>query len=398
MSSVAQVELSEFMVSRGGTVDPSQYPDEEFELYSIPAFDTGTPDITEGAQIGSNKQIVKPGDVLLSKIVPHIRRAWIVEPHTDRRLIASGEWIIFRSKMFYPNYLRQLLISDAFHSQFMNTVAGVGGSLLRARPSFVARISVPLPSISEQQRIAEVLDRVDALREKRRKAIALLDDLAQSIFLDMFPTTMKTVKLSESLSFVTSGGRGWAKYYSENGTRFIRSLDVRMNWIDDADAAYVNAPDNAEAKRTRVFEGDVLLTITGSRIGRVAPVLGTLDGAYVSQHVAILRPQRDTIDPKFLAFFLSLPARGQKQIRSMQYGQTKPGLNFEQIRSIEVPDASLEQQRRFGDRLQSVQFIAEEHRNHLAELDALFASLQSRAFRGELWQHEAKDLVGEGVS
>jgi type I restriction enzyme, S subunit len=200
------VQLKEVMASRTGSVDPSKFPDESFDLYSIPAFDIGKFEVREGSEIGSTKQIVQTGDVLLSKIVPHIRRAWIVGPQNDRRLIASGEWIVFRDKRFYPPYLRQLLISDLFHSQFMATVAGVGGSLLRARPAQVAQIAIPLPPLPEQKRIAAILDSADAIRNKRKAAIAKLDQLAQSVFLEMFGDPVRNEKgwpycsLGESIS------------------------------------------------------------------------------------------------------------------------------------------------------------------------------------------------------
>ena len=180
------IPLEEVIARRNGSVDPSKFPDEVFELLSIPAFDAGRPEVVPGRDIGSNKQVVQPGDVLLSKIVPHIRRAWVVSPATSHRLIASGEWIVFRDERFLPGYLKHLLTSDGFHRQFMQTVSGVGGSLLRARPAEVAKIRVSVPSKVEQQRIATILDKADSLRRKRQEAIRLVDELLRAIFIDMF--------------------------------------------------------------------------------------------------------------------------------------------------------------------------------------------------------------------
>jgi type I restriction enzyme S subunit len=272
----------------------------------------------------------------------------------------------------------------------MRTVSGVGGSLLRARPAYVAEIKIPLPPLAEQRRIAEVLDRADALRAKRRAALAQLDFLTQALFFDLFgdPVTnskgLRIEPLGEHLLFITSGGRGWAQFYTPNGSRFIRSLDVQMNYIGDDDVVLVAAPDNAEAHRTRVQVGDVLLTITGSRIGRVAPVPPQLEGSYVSQHVAILRVDSKHIEPDFLSFFLSLGVGGQRQIARAQYGQTKPGLNFEQIRRVQIPVPPTELQNEFADQVAAVEKLKTVQRTSLAELDALFASLQHHAFRGEL--------------
>jgi type I restriction enzyme S subunit len=247
---------------------------------------------------------------------------------------------------------------------------------------------LPLPPLSEQRRIAEILDKADALRAKRRAALAQLDTLSRSMFLDMFgeaqapPATYD--RLGNHLVFVTSGGRGWAKFYSSTGSRFIRSLDVQMNHLSEGNAVFVRPPNNAEARRTRAKSGDILLTITGSRIGRVAPLPNHLNGSYVSQHVAILRVDQDRIEPKFLSFFLSLESGGQKQIAKAQYGQTKPGLNFEQVRRFEVPFPAIGRQREFVRRLMMLEKV--KHTQHVSSmnLDALFASLQHRAFHGEL--------------
>ena len=93
----ATIQLGEIAVERGGSVDPKKHPDEVFELYSIPAFDVGAPEFLMGSEIGSPKKCVKPNDVMISRIVPHIRRACVVGPSNGHRQIASGEWIIFRS-------------------------------------------------------------------------------------------------------------------------------------------------------------------------------------------------------------------------------------------------------------------------------------------------------------
>lgn len=380
------VALRELMLTRGGGVDPSKFSDEVFELYSIPAFDVRKPEVTLGGCIGSSKQIVQEGDVLLSKIVPHVRRSWVVGASKGFRTIASGEWIIFRSDRVVSDYLRHVLVGDPFHAQFMQTVSGVGGSLLRARPSFVADIHIPLPRLAEQKRIATILDQADFLRAKRRYAIKLLDDLAMSVFVDMFESKggEDTFELGSRLDFITSGGRGWAKFYSQEGSRFIRSIDVQMNYIGEDDVVFVQPPENAEARRTLVKADDVLLTITGSKIGRVAPVLTNNHGAFISQHVAILRFDKKKIEPAFLAYFLSLAHGGQRQIENSQYGQTKPGLNFDQIRGFKIPNAPIELQQKFCQRLASIELLKNTQRAQLAKLDTLFSSLQHRAFRGEL--------------
>jgi type I restriction enzyme S subunit len=233
------------------------------------------------------------------------------------------------------------------------------------------------------------LDKADGIRRKREEGIRLIEDLLRSTFLDMFgdPATNSKQwpkkRLGDFVLYMTSGSRGWAKYYSESGTRFIRSLDVQMNTIGNDDPAYVNPPQNSEAVRTQVQEDDVLLTITGSKVGRVAFVPDGFRRAYVSQHVAILRLNKH-IRPRFVSMFLSDENGGQRQIKMSQYGQTKPGLNLEQIRNFDVLCPPLSLQDRF------ISFwLNQEHLHHqrsvaLEQSNDLFNSLVQRAFRGEL--------------
>lgn len=252
---------------------------------------------------------------------------------------------------------------------------------------FLKEKSVSFPeSLAEQKRIVAILDQIEFLRVKRRVAIDGLERLALAIFFEMFEsdTDLSTLELNECLDFVTSGGRGWAKFYNKEGSRFIRSVDVQMNYISEEDMVFVTPPQNAEARRTLVKVDDVLLTITGSRIGRVAPAMSKHCGAFISQHVAILRLDRKKLDPIFLSYYLSLAHGGQRQIEKSQYGQTKPGLNFDQIRAFRIPDVPIRQQQEFCQRLCLIDEVKSIQRAHLAQLDALFASIQHRAFRGEL--------------
>lgn len=153
------VSVRRFMKEGVKTVDPRNTPDEIFELWSIPAFDAGSPELLRGGEIGSQKKLVAPGDVLLSRIIPHIRRGWVVRENPDaRRQVASTEWIVFSSDQVVPGFLRQLLVSDFFHASFMQTITGVGGSLSRANPAAVGEIKIPLPPLEVQKEIAAEIE------------------------------------------------------------------------------------------------------------------------------------------------------------------------------------------------------------------------------------------------
>ncbi len=142
--------------------------------------------------------------------------------------------------------------------------------------------------------------------------------------------------VNQLTEFITSGSRGWADYYSDEGATFIRSQNINKDWLDLSDIAFVNPPKNSEGARTRVRINDILLTITGANVGKVARVNLDLEEAYVSQHVALLRPV-ETILSHFLHLFLTAVAGGRGQLDKEAYGAGKPGLNLQQVGAVVVP-------------------------------------------------------------
>jgi type I restriction enzyme, S subunit len=248
-----------------------------------------------------------------------------------------------------------------------------------------------------------ILDKAEAVQRKQQRVMERMEAFLRSVFLDMFgdpatnPKGWELHELGKYIKFITSGSRGWAQYYVSEGTRFIRSLDVQMNQISDEESVYVNTPNNAEANRTRVEPGDVLLTITGSRIGRVAAVPSDIGEAYISQHVAIIR-LNEKMRPRFLSMFLSNPRGGQYQIPRMQYGQTKPGLNLTQIRLFKVPCPPLCEQDKFLAVWDRFNAFKEKQRAAINGLSATIHSLSHLAFRGELTGRAADEILQQAAT
>jgi type I restriction enzyme S subunit len=388
MTKWLKVPLGELMVQRAKSIDPSKHIDETFNLYSIPAFENHRPDIQVGGSIGSSKQIVHPGDVLLSRIVPHIRRAWNVGCDEGRRSIASGEWIVFRSRRVDPDWLRNLLVSDVFHAEFMQTVAGVGGSLMRARPNQVANIQIPLPLLPEQRRIAAILDQADALRAKRREALAKHPELATSAFLDKFgepstnPKNWPRVSLGSMLESVDYGT-------SEKASTHGKYAVLRMNNItyggalDLRDLKYMDLADN-KVDRFTVRDGDILFNRTNSAdlVGKTTVYRGDARMAYAG-YLIRLRVSNGN-DPEYISHFLN-SRYGKNVLRNMCKSIVgMANINAREAQSITLPKPPTALQQEFSAFIRQLAVETERHKSALTELDALFASLQSRAFRGEL--------------
>lgn len=366
------VKLDALMARRNGSVNPAKFLDEEFELHSIPAFDAGRPDFVNGSQIGSSKQVVQPNDVMISKIVPHIRRASVVGGSSGRRQIASGEWIVFRSERIFPNYLRQVLVSDDFNAKFMNTVAGVGGSLLRARPAEVAKIKIPLPPIPEQRRIAAILDKADALRAKRREAIAKLELLLQSVFLEMFGDPGRNPKDWPQLALGT----------------ICSNEDFKRKPIKKADREeregpypYYGASGIIDSFDDYIFDGERLLVAEdgANLVVRSTPVAFIARGQYwVNNHAHVLA-ESEHADLRFIEQALVL-----MDLKPYITGSAQPKLNQSNLERILLPMPPIKLQKKFREICEKL----ESEKQHVVRqdhgMDFLCQSLQQQAFAGEL--------------
>ncbi len=389
MSAAPTVELGGVMATKSGSVDPSKFPDEIFDLYSIPAFDRGQPEVVAGKDIGSTKQIVEPGDVLLSKIVPHIRRSWVVGANRGRRIIASSEWIVFRSERLHPGYLRHVLVGEPFHAKFMQTISGVGGSLLRARPSYVAKISIPLPSLTEQRRISEILDKADALLAKRRAALAQLDTLAQSLLLDLFGDPI-------------SNPKGWPVKTLGALCRSITDIDHKMPVAVEHGIPFISAKDLSDCGRIsfesvkRISEedfrrlsrkgkpekGDIIYSRIGVNLGKARLVEVHFD-FLASYSCCTIKPNRELVDATYLCRLLDSPfilRQAHRGVRAIAV----PDLGLGEIKAFRIVVPPIKLQHEFSRRMAVVDKLKAMQRRSLSELDSLFASLQHGAVRGGL--------------
>ena len=162
----------DFRRKRSATFNPAVATDDEYELWSIPSHASGTPEVVAACDIGSNKQHVAPGDVLLSRINPRLNRTWVVWGKRDIAQIASTEWVVFPSHNGIDSQFFAALLSDSRMRDFLAANAsGIGGSLTRVRPALFDNIRVPLPPLNEQRRI---VDRIEALFDQIDQGIKSL--------------------------------------------------------------------------------------------------------------------------------------------------------------------------------------------------------------------------------
>jgi type I restriction enzyme S subunit len=379
--------LGELIAEKSGSVDPSKFPDEMFDLYSIPAFDSGQPEVRAGNEIGSAKQVVQPGDVLLSRIVPHIRRSWVVGKNDGRRLIASGEWIVFRSPQINPRYLRYFLVGDPFHSRFMQTVSGVGGSLLRAKSSEVAKIQIPVPPLEEQERIVKLLAEADKLRKLRAQADRRTVDFIPALFHDMFGDPVENpegypIQLLEQVCTRITDGTHQPPPFAHHGIPFLFVRNIVTGSIDFDTEKFITDETFADlTRKVRPERGDILYSTVGSY--GVAVQVETDRKFAFQRHIGHLKPNREQIDTGFLEAQLNTPSL-KSQADQRARGIAQKTVNLAEIRKFKVLVPPLPLQDEFAKRVREIRELESKQAGSRERLDALFQSMLHRAFRGEL--------------
>ena len=244
-----------------------------------------------------------------------------------------------RSEEILPEYLYYFLRSqkDKFVSD------GVGGAQPNISAGYLKKVKIIVKPLEEQESIICILDKLNHLLEVRENQLKELDTIIKARFVEMFgdpkinPYGYPVHSLSEYIEFLTSGSRGWAKYCVDEGSEwFITIKNVKDCRISTDDMQPVNAPDNAEAKRTRVREGDLLISITAD-LGRTGVVTREIadHGAYINQHLTCIRLNQEELEPLYVAYFMESPA-GKEQFAAKNQSAVKAGLNFSSINTLRL--------------------------------------------------------------
>jgi type I restriction enzyme, S subunit len=385
-----------FSIARGGSPRP------------IDKFLTDDPDGTnwimigdapEGAKyISSTKKrivmdgmkksrLVKPGDFLLTNSMS-FGRPYIM---ATSGCIHDG-WLVLspRNGNTHTDYFYHLLGSNAVYAEFERRAAGA--TVKNLNIDLVKSVEVFLPPLAEQRRIAEVLDRAEALRAKRRAALAQLDSLTQSLFLDLFgdpvanPKKWPIVSVAE-VSEVQGGLQVSAARKSlPREIAYLRVANVFRGYLDLSEIKTLRATES-EIARTTLRNGDLLL-VEGhgnpAEIGRGALWDASIENCIHQNHIIRARFDSRRVLPLYACHYINSPGGRRHLLRA---GKTTSGLNtisVSDVRSTPLALPPLPLQQTFARRVAAVERLKASHRAALAHLDALFASLQHRAFRGEL--------------
>jgi type I restriction enzyme S subunit len=271
-----------------------------------------------------------------------------------------------------------------------------GGGRGGLSKAILEQIPLLLPPLQEQRRIAEILDTVDNTIRSTKQLIAKLELMKQGLRHDLLtrgidrrgsfrdpvrspsqfhdtplgvlPKDWEVVELASIAELITSGSRGWARYYSESGAIFLRigNLTRRHVNLRFTDIQRVRQPYGAEGERTAITEGDTLISITAD-LGIVGVVPPSLGPAFINQHIALVRPCNDQVMPRWVGHFLT-GDRAQIQFRQLNDAGAKAGLNLPTVGRLLValPDRTEQA---------SIVSLLDEYDRSIASNEVIFQSL-----------------------
>lgn len=257
---------------------------------------------------------------------------------------------------------------------------------------YLKRNNIILPPLSEQRRIVDVLDQADALRAKRRATIAQLDKLIQSIFTYMFGDLEFNSKFFQvkPLSSVVNLMGGYAfssSDYVAEGIPLVRIGEVNHGGVKRETCCLLPETFQTKLSRFIVYPGDMLMSLTGTTgkedYGNVILLNDTYPRYFLNQRVALIKPDKKILD-KYYLFYSLKNTKIKKRLIAKGRGIRQANISNADILELSIPLPPLELQNNFGRLVSIIEKQKCLHHSSLNNFDALFASLQHRAFRGEL--------------
>jgi type I restriction enzyme S subunit len=324
---------------------------------------------------------VRDGDVLLT-IVGTIGRAAVVNkwrPAVFQRSVA-----VLRPKkdVLHNRFLFHVTQSSQFQTQLaratnQSSQAGVYLGKL-------GKTLIPLPHVAEQRRIAAILDRADEMRAKRHATLAQIDNLPQAIFLDLFgdPVVNKRSWPLQKLGDVGTLDRGVSKHRPRNAPELLGGSHplVQTGEVANCDGyirTHAGTYSDIGLRQSKMWPAGTLCITIAANIAKTGIL--TFNACFPDSVVGFLAKNPATVE--FVRTWLSFL---QKSLEDKAPESAQKNINLAILRELKIPFPSLQLQEEFARRVAAVEKLKAAHRASLAQFNALFASLQHRAFRGEL--------------
>lgn len=360
-------------------------------------------------KVGSSKAIrgmcvrFCEGDILFGKLRPNLRKS-VLAPVDG---LGSTEILVLRPKPgIDPSFAGHVLRSETvfFEAERMTE----GTRMPRTSWRTLSGIEVFAPSDQRAQKlIADILDAIDeAVLETEaiiEKLLAIRVGLTEGLLtfgtgsdgrprssvdvaetsLGPVPSSWSRGNLGSIAEAITSGSRGWARYYSDTGAKFLRIGNLTRQHINLRldDLVFVTPPKGQEGSRTAVRENDLLISITAD-LGIIGSIPSDFGEAYVNQHISLVRFRESVVNPRWPAHFLS-SRRAQIMFQKLNDQGAKAGINLPAVGRIQVPLPPRDEQDAIVERLDAADEEVARYRLEHAKLSSLREGLRDDLITGQ---------------
>jgi type I restriction enzyme, S subunit len=356
---------------------PEEMSGREVFHYSIPVVQLiADGQVEDGDDIDSAKFEISLPQILISKLNPRKGTVCIAEPH-NQLTVCSTEFVAIIPHSGCLRYFYYVAMSEEFRMRLEARVSSATKSHQRVLPSDILKNYWIFPSYTEQETIVSFLDceilKIEKLIADQERLIELLKEKRQAVishavtkgldsntrlknceveWIEKIPEHWNVYSLKRDLLFLTSGSRGWAEHYSDDGYLFIRIGNLTRDSIglDLSDIQRVSVPEGVEGERTRVQPNDLLFSIT-AYLGSIAIVPNDLETAFVSQHIGLARLKNKYLLPKWVGYIV-LSNVGKSYFDTQGYGGTKVQLSLTDVAELPVTVPPLHEQKYIIDCLE----------------------------------------------
>ncbi|MDE0065291.1 MAG: restriction endonuclease subunit S [Acidimicrobiaceae bacterium] len=376
--------------------NPKREGNGAFTYVDISSIDQHTKTVSEPSSVDAAeapsraRQLIAAGDVLVSTVRPNLNAVAYVKQELDGATASTGYCVLRpHPSDLDGRYLFHWVRAAPFVAYLVQRATGA--SYPAVSDKIVKGAPIPLPPIEEQRRIAAVLDAAEALRTKRRQALTKLDELPRAVFHEVFGDPVRNERgwplhtLRDVCLKIQIGPFGSLLHksdYVEGGIPLVNPMHIVGGTIRPHRRQTISLQKYAQLEAYCMEVGDVVMGRRGE-MGRVA-IVGECEAGFLCGSGSLyLRPDPDSVTSPYIAAALS-SARGRRRLENSAQGVTMLNLNSEIVGGFELGLPPIELQREFSTTLMAQGELKAGLRGHATALDTLFASLQQRAFRGEL--------------
>lgn len=338
--------------------------------------------------------LVSKGDILFAKMV-NTNKVLQIDKKLDGTIVSTGFSVHKPDEnVLHGNYLIQFLKNNSFLRQKNQLCTGAIQSAISN--TSIEKIFVPVPPLSEQIQIANILGRTETLIEQRKESIALLNELLRTIFLEMFGNPVSNIKKWKLMNLSEFGESRLGKMLDgkkiigNNLKPYLRNTNVLWFGFKLDDLLEMDF-DEKDKKEFSLEQGDILMC-EGGDIGRCAIWKNELQECYFQKAIHRIRLNKKFALPEYFVFmFWQYAMNGG--LKKFMNAATISHLTGEKLKKMKLPIPPIELQTQFSNIVKKTEKLKEHYKNSLQELENLYGSLSQKAFKGELVSKEKETKV-----